>query len=92
MDVLKSTSSSYVKNTIENMILTSYTNSRTMPQAEVGKSQAFKRDKLEYQISQQFLSRDKLILSRDISFMSHQRSHYSITIKHLDTAKDAFSI
>ena len=26
------------------------------------------------------------------TFMSRQRLHYTITIKHLDTAKDAFSV
>ena len=38
------------------------------------------------------LSSDKLILSRDISFMSRQRLHYTVTVRHLDTAKDACSV
>ena len=50
------------------------------------------RDKLEYQVSQQFLSCNKLILSRDICFMLHQRLHYTITVKHFDTTKDSFSV
>ena len=33
------------------------------------------------------LSRDKFILSYDITFMLGQRLHYTITVKHLDTAQ-----
>ena len=42
-------------------------------------------DKLKYQASQQFLSRDKTIILR-------QRLHYIITVKHLDKAKDTFCL
>ena len=59
MNVLKSTSSNRVQNTIEN-ILTRI--SRTVRQAMEDMSQAFKimmlRDKFKYQVSEQFLSRD----------------------------------
>ena len=45
-------------------------------------------DKLEYQVSQQFLLRDKFFLSRSITIMSRQSLHYTITVQHSDTAKD----
>ena len=41
MDVLESTSSSYVQNMIENMVLTSYLD-KSLSQAKVDMSQAFK--------------------------------------------------
>ena len=40
-------------------------------------------DKLEHQVGQQFLS-------HDIIFMSLQCLHCTITVKHLDSAKDGF--
>ena len=47
---------------------------------------------LIYRVSQQFLTHNKFILSGDMSFMSRQRLHYTITVKHLNTAKDAFPV
>ena len=49
----------------------------------VASIQRLQRDKLKYQVSQQ-------VLSHDMTFMSRQRLHYTITVKHLDTAKGAF--
>ena len=49
-------------------------------------------DKLKYQVGQQFLSCNKFILSRDIILMSRQKLHYTFTVRHLDTAKVAFSV
>ena len=48
------------------------------------------RDKLKYDVTQQFLSRDNFVLSCDIAFMLRQRLHYTISVKQ--TAKDAFSV
>ena len=50
------------------------------------------RDKLKRQVSQQFLLCDRFILSGDIMFMSRQRLHCTITVKHLDTIKDTFLV
>ena len=47
-------------------------------------------DKLQYQVRQRFLLRDKFILSRDITFMSHWRSRYTMTGKQVGAAIDAF--
>ena len=97
MNVLKSTSSSYVQNMIENMNLTSYLDWSYLVASWGGyvtSIQIMSRDNLKYQVDQQCLSPDKFMLSHDISFMSHQRLQlqYTITEKHLDTARHIFSL
>ena len=92
MNVLKSSSSSYDQNMIENMILTSYADKSYILASlggYVASMQMMSRDKLKHQ---QLQSRDKFILSCHITFMSHRRLRYAITVKLLDTAKDALSV
>ena len=38
------------------------------------------------------LSRDKFILSRDITFMSHRWLHYTMTTKQVNAAIDVFLV
>ena len=60
MNVLKTTSSSYVQNMIENMILTSYSDKSYVLRAYVASIRMMLCDKLKLQVSEQFLSHDKL--------------------------------
>ena len=48
------------------------------------------RDKLKHRIRQQFLSRDKFIVSFDINFMLHLRLHYTVIGKQEDAVIDVF--
>ena len=51
----------------------------------VASNQIMSCNKLKYQVSQQFLS-------RDITFMSRWRSRYTMTAKQEDTATDVFLV
>ena len=44
------------------------------------------RDKLKHQVRGQFLSRDKFILSHDITFMSHRWLGYTMSAKEVSAA------
>ena len=44
------------------------------------------RDKLKHQVRGQFLSLDKFIWSRDITFMSHRWLRYTMTAKQVNAA------
>ena len=77
MNVLKSTSSNYVQNMIENMVLTSYLDKSYFVASKggyVASIQMMSRDKLKHQVRGQ-------ILSRDITFMSHRWLRYTMTAK-----------
>ena len=50
------------------------------------------RDKLKHQVREQFLSSDKFILSREITFMSHRWLHYIMTAKQVNAAIDVFLV
>ena len=50
------------------------------------------RDKLKQQVRGQFLSHDKFIVSRDITFMSHQWLRYTMTAKQVNAAIDVFLV
>ena len=88
MNVWKSTSSSYVQNMIENMVLTSNLEKSYF----VASIQMMLCDKLKHQVRGQFLSRNKFILSRDITFMSHQWLRYIMTAKQANAAIDVFLV
>ena len=49
------------------------------------------RDKMKHHVRKQFLSRDKFILSCNITFMSQWRLRYTMTLKIDDYAKDGGS-
>ena len=88
MNVLKSNSSNYVQNVIDNMVLTSYLDKLYF----VASIQMMSHDKLKHQVRRQFLSRDKFILSHDITFMSHRWLRYTITAKQVNAAIDVFLV
>ena len=48
------------------------------------------RDKLKHQVRGQFLSHNKFILSRDITFISHRWLCYTMTAKQINAAIDVF--
>ena len=77
--MLKSTSSSYVQNMTENMVLTSYLDKSYF----VASIQKMSRDKLKHQIRGQFLL-------RDITFMCHRWLRYAMTAKQVNAAIDVF--
>ena len=87
MNVLKSTSSSYVRNVIENMILTSYSGS-VVPCRKQSNDVA---RQVEIQGKSKFFVARQIFLSRDITITLRQKLHYIITVKHLDSAEDTFS-
>ena len=61
---------------IENMIVTSYTDKSYLIArwgGYVASIQMMSHDKLKHQVSEQYLSRDKFILSQDISLMSRSK-------------------
>ena len=68
MNVLKSTSSSYVQNMTENIVLKSYLEKSYF----VASIQMMSLDKLEHQVRGQFLS-------RDVTSMSHRWLRYTMT-------------
>ena len=83
---LKSISSSYVQNMIENMILTSYSDNSYFIAKQggyVASIHMMSPDKLKHKVMQQFLSPDKFSLLRDITFMSYWRLHYTMTGKQV---------
>ena len=95
MNVLKSTSCSYVQNMIENMVLTSYLDKSYFVASwggYVASIQMMSRDKLKHQIRRQFLSHDKFILYRDIAFMWHRWLRFTMTAKQVNAAIDVFLV
>ena len=88
MNVSKSTSWSYVQNMTENIILTSYSDKSYF----VASFHMVSRNKLKHQIKGQILSRDKFILSRDVTFMSHRWLRYTMTAKQVNAAIDVFLV
>ena len=50
------------------------------------------RDKLKHQVRGDVLSRDKFILSRDITFMSHRWLRYTMNAKQVNAAMDVFLV
>ena len=49
-------------------------------------------DKLKHQVRGQFLSRDKFILPRDVTSMSHRWLRYTMTAKQVNAAIDVFLV
>ena len=88
MNVLKSTSSSYVQNMIKNMILTSYLDESyfvTSWGGYVRSIQMMLRDKLKHQVRGQ-------LLSRDITFVLHRWLRYTMTARQVNAAKGVFLV
>ena len=50
------------------------------------------RDKLKHQVKGQFLSRDNVILLRDITFMSHRWLRYIMTAKQVNAEINVFLV
>ena len=50
------------------------------------------RDKLKYQVTQHFLSRDEFILLCDITSMSHWRLRYTMVVKQVGAATEVFLV
>ena len=73
---------------MENMILTSYSRKSYF----LASIQMLLCDKFKHQVRGQFLSRDKFILSRDITFMSRRSLHHNITEKQINAAIDVFIV
>ena len=95
MNVLESTSSSYVQNIIENMVLTSYLDKSYFVASEggyVASIQTMSHDKLKHQVRGKFLRREKFTLLCDVTFMSHQSLHYTMTAKQVNVAIDVFLV
>ena len=95
MNVLKSTSSRYVQNMIENMVLTAYLDKSHFVASYGGyvtSSQVMSHDKLKHQVIEQFLSHDKFILLRDITFMFYRWLRYTMTAKLINAAIDVFLV
>ena len=75
------------------MVLTSYSIKSylvTSSGENVAGTQMMSRNKLEHKVSQQFLSYDKFVLSRDMTFMSRWRIHCTMTVRQVNAAMDAF--
>ena len=92
MNVLKRTSSNYVQNVIENMVLTSYLDEPYFVASlggYVSSIQKMSRNKLKHQVRGQFMSCDKFILSHD---MSHRWLRYTMTAKQVNAAIDVFLV
>ena len=88
MNVLKSTSSSYVQNMIENVILMLYSDKSYFVASQggyVASIQMMSRDELKHQVRGQ-------LLSRDITFMSHRWLRYTMTAKQIDAANTAIYV
>ena len=69
---------------IDNMILTSYSDKSYLVASSggnVASIQMMLRDQLKHKVSQQFLSRDKFVLSCDMTFMSRWRIHCTMTVR-----------
>ena len=81
---------------IENMVLTSYLDKSYFAASYGGYVaiiQMMSRNKLKHQVRGQFLSRDKSILLRDITFMSHRWLCYTTTAKQvINAAIDVFLV
>ena len=92
---MKSTSSNYVQNVIENMVLTSCLDKPYFVASlggYVARIQMMSRNKLKQQVRGQFLSRDQFILSHDITFMSNRWLRYTMTAKQVNAAMDVFLV
>ena len=57
-----------------------------LSQAHVASIHRMSFDKLKHQVRGQFLSCEEFILSRDITFMSHQWLRYAMTAKQVNAA------
>ena len=88
MNVLKSTSLSYVQNMIENMILTSYLDKSYFVASYggfVASIQMISCNKFKHQVKGQFLS-------RDITVMSYRWLRYTMTAKQVNAAINVFLV
>ena len=87
MNVLKSTSSSYVQNMIVNIILTSYWDKSYFVASYggyVASKQMMSRDKLKHQVRGQFFR------ATNLSFMSHRWLRYTMAAKQGNAATDDY--
>ena len=90
MNVLKSTSSSYVQNMIENMVLTSYLDKPVV----LCRRLRWTCCKYSNDVARQVETPSKrtVLLSRDIIFMSHRWLRYTMTAKQVSAAIDVFLV
>ena len=58
----------------------------------MARSQMMSRDKLKHQVRGQVLSRDKFILSLDVTVMSLRWLRYTMTAKQVNAATDVFLV
>ena len=73
---------------IENMVFPLYSDKSYF----VGSIQMMLRDKLKHQVRGQFLSRDKFILSHDVTSMLPRWLRYTMTAKQVNAAIDVFLV
>ena len=76
---------------IENMTLTSYSDKSYFVASSSGYVASFQimsGNKLKHHARGQILSRDKFILSRDVTFMSYRWLRYTMTVKQVNAAID----